>query len=632
MSVSKSSTRPQVAPNRPIRIGGASGFWGDAARATPQLLTANLDFIVYDYLAEITMSIMARARAKDPSKGYALDFVSAAMAPNLREIANQGVRVISNAGGVNPRACAQALTELIQSLGLNLKVACVLGDDLIDQRQTLAAADIREMFNGESFPPAERLLSINAYLGAFPVAKALDEGADIVVTGRCVDSAVTLGACIHSFGWQADQWDRLATGSLAGHILECGPQATGGNFTDWELVADNLEVIGYPIAEVNPDGYSFICSKPENTGGLVSVATVAEQMVYEIGDPQSYLLPDVSCDFSAVEITPAGENQVEVKGAKGRAAPTTYKVCATYADEFRGGTYMSFYGVDADKKARALAEAVLRASQRVFDAKGLADFSETSVELIGAESQYGAQAQIQGSREVALKLAVKHPDMAGIGIMLKECVGLGLATPPGLSGFQGSRPKPSPVVRLFSFQLSKPEVEASIEIGEQTFACTADKHIDSNDEFEEPASATVIRPQPPVIPDTPESGRAMVSVSLIQLAWGRSGDKGNKANIGIIARRPEYLPFIWSALCESRVAECFDHFLAPQSEGCSADLVERYLMPGIHGINFLLHEVLGGGGVASLRNDPQGKGYAQLLLSMPIDIPQAMASELLNPA
>ena len=453
-----------------LRIGGASGFWGDAARATPQLLQVEgLDYIVYDYLAEITMSIMARARAKDDSKGYATDFVSAAMQPHLALIAQRGIKVISNAGGVNPQACVAALRAVIAQQGLNLKVACVVGDDLLERKEQLQAQGITEMFSGAAFPPADKVLSINAYLGAFPIAHALALGADIVVTGRCVDSAVTLGACIHAFGWGRDDLDQLAMGSLAGHILECGPQATGGNFTDWEQVP-GLADLGYPVAEISADG-SFVCTKPENTGGLVTVGTVSEQMLYEIGDPQAYLLPDVVCDFSTARIEQAGENRVRVSGATGRPAPDTYKVSATYADEFRGGTYMTFYGIDADKKARALGEAVFAAARNAFTAYGLADFSETSIELIGTESQYGAFSAVKSSREVAMKIAAKHPDMAGIGIMLKEAVGLGLATPPGLSGFAGSRPSPSPVVRLFSCTVPKAQVQVRILLDDRTFSC-----------------------------------------------------------------------------------------------------------------------------------------------------------------
>jgi hypothetical protein len=599
-----------------IRIAGASGFWGDAVRATPQLLKdENVDFIVYDYLAEITMSIMARARAKDPDAGYALDFVSAAMKPNLKEIARQGVRVVSNAGGVNPQACANALRVVIADLGLSLKVACILGDDMIGQRDKVAAHGYKEMFSGDDFPEVEKVASINAYLGAFPVARALKEGADIVVTGRCVDSAVTLGACIDAFGWSRDDLDQLAMGSLAGHILECGPQATGGNFTDWEL-SNNLENIGYPIAAIKADG-SFVCSKPEGTGGLISVGTIAEQMVYEIGDPQAYILPDVVCDFSNVTLTEVGENLVEVTGATGLPAPDTYKVCSTYADQFRGGTTMTFYGFDADKKAKKLAAAIFAASRRTLKMFGLEDYSETSVELIGAESQYGANTAVANCRELSMKIAVKHADPVGISVLLKECVGLGLATPPGLSGFAGARPKPSPVVRLFSFALPKGNMPIQIEFDGTYIDCPDTLGTALNRD-------QIIRPQPPAkIPDTDR-----VEVPLIKLALARSGDKGNKANVGIIARDPEYLPYIYAALTEQVVAERFAHFLPEGAAQQSACYVERYLMPGSNAINFLIHDVLGGGGMASIRNDAQGKGFGQLMLDAPIRVSAAIAGKI----
>jgi hypothetical protein len=605
--------------DKTIRIGGASGFWGDASRSTPQLLDqGDVDVIVYDYLAEITMSIMARARAKNPDTGYALDFVSAVLKPNLKQIAQQGVKIISNAGGVNPKACAEAVRHIIKEQGLDLKVACVLGDDLIAQREEIAQQGHREMFTGEPFPAVERVASINAYLGAFPVARALGEGADIVITGRCVDSAVTLGACIDAFQWDVDEVDKLAGGSLAGHILECGPQATGGNFTDWALVND-IDNIGYPIAEISADG-SFVCSKAENTGGLVSVGTVAEQMLYEIGDPQAYLLPDVVCDFSQVEIEQIKDNLVRVTGAKGLPAPSSYKVCTTYADQFRGGTNMTFYGVDAEKKAHRLAEAIFKASGKTLAQFGLPDYTETSVELIGAESQFGDGARLKDCRELSMKIAVKHPDAAGIGILLKECVGLGLATPPGLSGFAGARPKPSPVVRLYSFLLPKNQVRVRVEIDGLSIDCPQSEAESAV--FDEQA---IVRPPSPV-----SVGDASTQVSLIDLALGRSGDKGDKANIGIIARKPEYLPYIYAALTEQTVAELFAHFLPEGAVKNSRRFVERYLLPGSHSINFLLHQVLGGGGMASIRNDPQGKGFAQLLLTAPILVPTAMAADIVS--
>jgi hypothetical protein len=595
-----------------LRIGGASGFWGDAARATSQLLNVDgLDYLVYDYLAEITMSIMARARLKDDSRGYAVDFVSAAMKPNLASIAQRGIRVVSNAGGVNPEACVAALQAEIAAQGLDLKVACITGDDLKDRKEQMSADGITEMFSGSAFPPTDKILSINAYLGAFPIARALELGADIVVTGRCVDSAVTLGACIHAFDWGRDDLDQLAMASLAGHILECGTQATGGNFTDWEQV-EGMANMGYPIAEISADG-SFVVTKPENTGGLVTVGTVSEQMLYEIGDPQAYMLPDVVCDFSTARVKQLDTNRVQVAGAIGRPAPDTYKVSATYADEFRGGTYLSFYGIDADKKARALGAAVFEAARNVFNTFDLPDFSETSIELMGAESQYGAFSKVKSSREVVMKIAAKHPDKTGIGILLKEAVGLALASPPGLSGFAGSRPGPSPVVRLFSCAVPRSLAQAQIVLGDEKLTC---------DDIDGEALNTKKLPRPKCLP-IDKSGK-MVKVPLIALAWGRSGDKGDKANIGIIARKPEYLPYINAGLTNGAVRKRFAHFLADASKGS----VERFLLPGSHAINFLLHDVLGGGGVASIRNDPQGKGYAQLLLACPISVPAALAESL----
>ena len=592
-----------------IRIGGASGFWGDAAHATRQLLDeGNLDFIVYDYLAEITMSIMARARAKDPSAGFASDFVPVAMQPNLADIAAQGVKIVANAGGVNPLGCAEALREQIKAQGLSLKVAVVHGDDLLGQKDQLATLGATEMFSGTPFPPVDRIASINAYLGAFPIAKALEAGADIVITGRCVDSAVTLGACIYSFGWTEMDLDLLAQGSLAGHLLECGTQATGGNFTDWENLLDSFADAGYPIAEIAEDG-NFVCSKPQNTGGTVTVGTVAEQMLYEIGDPQAYLLPDVSCDFSQVTMSQVAKDKVAVSGALGNPPSNSYKVSATWADGFRGGEQWTYYGRDAERKARAFAQHVLTRARRVLKRNKLPDYSETLVEVIGAEAHYGDYRSQHEVREVAVKLAAKHNSAAGISILFKETVGMALSAPPGLTAFAGGRPRPSPVVRLFSMLLDKSEVSISVDFEGQSFDCSERPEND-------PDTLGITRPPAP----TANSDSPMVEVSLEKLAWARSGDKGDKANIGVIARRPEYLPWIWASLDEAIVTQRFAHFLKGP--------VERFLLPGLPAINFLLHDVLGGGGIASLRNDPQGKGYSQLLLEQNIKIPATLAETL----
>lgn len=600
-----------------IRIGGASGFWGESDMAVPQFLKAGidqppLDYIVFDYLAEITMSIMARARTKNPDMGYAVDFVSAVIKPHIGALAKQGIKLVSNAGGTNPVACAAAVRAVIAEAGLDLKVAVITGDDLTPRAADFA--DRREMFSAEAFPDPENVASINAYLGAFPIAAALDKGADIVITGRCVDSAVTLGACIHEFGWGVDDWDRLAGASLAGHILECGPQATGGNFTDWESVADNMDNAGYPIAEITADG-SFIATKPDSTGGIVNIGTIGEQMLYEIGDPQAYMLPDVVCDFSEVALKQVGKNRVSVTGALGHAAPDTYKTCATYSDGWKMVAPFFFIGMDAKRKAESFAANALKRARAKLRASNAGDFDDVLIETLGDDSHYGKFAEDSGTREVVLKIGVKHRDPKATMLILKEATGMGLATPPGLALFAGGRPKPSPVVRLFSLLVPKSEISISFAVGDevQEFFQASGTAFDTT---------SIQRPDTPNLPSTDVP---MTEVPLIQLAWGRSGDKGDKSNIGVLPRDQAFAPWIWSALSTNTVRERFAHFLESPSD---PDSVERFYMPGTGAINFLLHDVLGGGGVASMRNDPQGKSYAQILLAAPVSIPQSLQSSL----
>ena len=589
-----------------IRIGGASGYWGESMMATPQLLQVEgMDYLVYDFLAEITMSILARARAAKPEMGYATDFISGVLKPNLREIAERQVKILTNAGGVNPEACGAAARALIKEAGLDLKVAVVSGDDLLDRAEEFAA--MQDMFSGADCPDPASLASVNAYLGGFPVAAALDGGADIVITGRSVDSAVTLGACIHAFGWQPQDLDKLAGGSLAGHIIECGPQASGGNFTDWQLSGDIAD-IGYPFIDIDADGV-FDVMKPEGTSGVVNVGTVSEQMLYEIGEPQAYLLHDVRCDFSEVTIEQVGDNKVRVANAKGHTPPTQYKVCATYADGFRAGTLMSFVGLEAAAKAKHFAEAAFARARNVLRQHNLPDYSETSVEVIGDDSQFGAATSNPMAREVVLKIAAKHETQAGAGALLKEISGLGLATPAGLSIFAGSRAKPSPVVRLFSFLLAKDVVSIAIDVdGKQQ-------------EFSETKVAVDAAPATPHQPAAP-SAAGEVEVPLVKLAWGRSGDKGNKANIGIIARDAAYMPYIWAALDEGAIRQRFGHFIGDNPA------LARFYLPGSHAMNILIEDALGGGGVASLRNDPQGKAYAQVLLDHKVLIPASLAEKI----
>jgi len=583
-----------------IRIGCSSGFWGDSQLAAPQLIhQGNIDFLIADYLAEITLSIMARMRAKAPDQGYAVDFVTAVMAPLAGEIKKRGIRVVTNAGGMNPRACAAAVRQVAEKAGVEFKVAVVEGDDLLSEAEALRPG-VTEMGSGKPMP--DKMVSLNAYLGAKPIKAALDAGAEVVITGRCTDSALALGPLMHAFGWAEDDYDKLAQGSLAGHLLECGAQATGGLFTDWQSVPD-WEVIGYPIAECRADGV-FSITKPVDTGGLVTPATVAEQVVYEIGDPGSYLLADVVCDFTHVSLEPDGLERVRVSGAKGRAPTGTYKVSGTYADGFRCVLTVMLGGIDADKKAYRVARALIARTSAMFKQLDMPPYSETSIEVIGAEDTYGDHARKPASRDVVLKVAVRHPMKDALDIFSREVTSAGTSMAPGLTGLFGGRPKVTPVVRHFPFLIDKDKVPVSFEVDgkSEPVDCTPTGGGDATPAFS--VSSKTYMP----------SGDT-VEVPLIRLAHGRSGDKGNDANIGIIARNPAYLPLLRGALTAEAVERYFAHIL----EGG----VTRFEWPGIHALNFVLHDVLGGGGVASLRYDPQGKAFAQMLLDFPIKVPAA---------
>ena len=585
---------------RTVRIGGASGFWGDTALAVPQLLASGeVDYLVFDYLAEVTMSILAAQRAKDPKAGYAVDFVQIMMREALPTLRARGIRVVANAGGVNPLACRDALLALAAELGLPLKVGVVVGDDLGAMAAEFRAAGVTEMFSDAAFP--QRVASVNAYLGALPIAAALGAGCDVIITGRCVDSAVTLGVLMHEFGWAADDYDKLSQGTLAGHLIECGAQCTGGLFTDWQDVPD-WENIGFPIVEASADG-SFVITKAPGTGGLVTPATVAEQLLYEIGDPRAYLVPDVSCDFTEVKMVQLGEHRVGVSGATGRAPTAHYKVSATFADGFRNTGFLTIAGEQAVAKARRTGQALLTRTGRMLAARGLPPFSETRIEVLGGEDMFGAHANT-AAREVVLKISAKCVSKDSLELFAREFAPAATSMAPGTLGLVGGRPSPTPVVRLFSFLWPKAAVGVAIDVAGEHVPVA----IPHGGGFDASALGPALRHASVSIPSDAKR------VPLIRLAHGRSGDKGDKANIGVIARRAEDLPLLSAWLTPERVAEHFAH-RAPSR-------VERFDLPGLNAINFVLHDVLGGGGMASLHTDNLAKAYAQVLLAMAVPAPE----------
>ncbi len=593
--------------NKIVRIGGASGAWGDSSMGIEQLLGTDVDYLMMDYLAEVTMSLLARARMKDANAGYPPDFI-AYLKPHLSELARRGIRVASNAGGVNPAACQQALQAICREMNLDLKVAVVEGDDLMPIADSLRAEGVREWVSGEPLPT--KLLTANAYLGATPIAKAFAEGADIVITGRCADSALALGILMHEFGWKDSDYDQLSAGSLVGHLLECGPQVSGGVFTDWESVP-GWHNIGYPIAECSFDG-SFVITKPEGTGGLVSTATVAEQVLYEIGDPAAYILPDVVTDFSQLKLEQIDENRVRVSGALGKTPTAQYKVSATWQDGFRAVAMVAIVGTDAVRKAERTAQGLLDRARMRFSARGWQDFTATHVEVLGAEASYGPQSNARSVREAVLRLVVQHPDPKALDTFARELGSVGLSFAQGTAGLIGGRPKATPVVRLFTFLIDKARLPApSVRIGD---APAIEVPVTVPAEALRANSALLAAESTP----TPASSLAkdtepMVDVPLIRVAHARSGDKGDLSNIAIICRQPSFMDHLRSVLTNERIGA---HF-AGTVEGA----VHRYEAPGLAAFNFVLEQALGGGGMASMRLDAQGKAYGQRALEMIVPVP-----------
>jgi hypothetical protein len=448
-----------------IRIASGQGFWGDLPTAPEdQVARGPIDYMMMDYLAEVTMSILQKQKRRDPSLGYARDLVPL-LETLLPTLVEKGIKVITNGGGVNCLACRDAIFAVAEKAGIHgLRIGTVTGDNILERIDEFQAREM-PLANMETGEPVrkimDRILSANVYFGAWPIVEALGKGADIVITGRTTDTGLTLAPMIHEFGWRWDDWNRLAAGTVAGHILECGGQASGGNFSaDWQAVPD-LAHIGFPIAEAHPDG-TVVITKHESSGGLVSMQTVKEQLVYEIGDPRSYITPDCVADFTSIQLEEDGPNRVKVFGVTGKPATDFYKVSMSYLDGYTAVGTLTYAWPDAIEKARA-ADRILRARLRDI---GLS-FEEIRSELLGFDSCFGPRSERTAEpNEVVLRFGVRGADRDAVERFGKELAPLVLTGPPGVTGFAGGRPKASEVVAYWPALLPKTAVQPEVDVQE----------------------------------------------------------------------------------------------------------------------------------------------------------------------
>ena len=586
----------------PLRIGNAQAFWGDSSSAAAEMLALEpgLDYLTLDFLAEVSMSLLAKERERDPSAGYPRDFVEVVRSLAPYWAGGGRCRLIANAGGLNPSACAVACAQALAEAGCrSLKIAVVSGDDVLSLLQHETHDEERVLFEhlDTKAPLAgirDRLVTANAYVGAAPIVQALKQGAEIVITGRVADPSLTVAPCLFHFGWSDHDWDRVAGATIAGHLIECGTQVTGGISTDWLEIPDPSH-IGFPIVEVSDDG-SCVVTKPRGTGGCVTAATVKEQLVYEIGDPGHYLSPDVTASFLSLHVEDQGGNRVRVSGARGQPPPPTLKVSATYRDGYRAAGSLTIYGRDAVAKARRCGEIVL---QRLREAGHVLGESVVECLSTGACVEGLLPDPIAAYHlETVLRIAVEAESKAAVEQFTRELMPLITAGPPGTTGYAEGRPRVHPVLRYWPCLIDRsrvvPRVEYVDTVGSRESGVGGrepEKRVRDAGPSRHPPSAIRHKPSLPTLRD---------------IAHARSGDKGIHSNIGVLARREEDYAYLQSWLTAERVAAYF--------QPLGVEGVDRYELPNLHGLNFILRGVLRN----SLRTDAQGKVLGQALLELPL--------------
>jgi hypothetical protein len=584
------ATKPQT---KPVRIGNAQAFWGDRADAAAEMLTREpeLDYITLDYLAEVSMSILAMQRERDPAAGFPRDFLEVIRSLAPYWAAGGKCRLVTNAGGLNPRGCAEACIRTLVEVGCrSLKIGIVSGDNVFAELVVAKPSEFKNLNTGAAIGHVQnRLVTANAYLGASPIVKALADAADIVITGRVADPSLVVAPCIHHFGWSEHDFDRLAGATVAGHLIECGTQVTGGISTDWLDVPD-VAHIGFPIVEVAEDG-SCIVTKPRNTGGCVTSMTVKEQLVYEISDPANYHSPDVTVSFLSLAVEDLDSDRVRVRGATGWRRPDTYKVSATYRDGFRAAGTLTIIGCDVREKAQRCGELAL---ERVREA-GF-ELRDCVIECLGTgAATNGILDGKSNTMETVLRVAVESDSKEAVERFSRELMQFVTAGPQGTTGYAEGRPRVHPVYRYWPSLIPRAAVVPRVDIllSEESMLSLL------TEQREMPALKKV----PSTRPERRET-TAVKPTRLYDIACARSGDKGIGANIGVVARSDASWQFLRTWLTAERVEEYF----AP----IQPDDVERYELPNIGALNFLLRSVLR----RSVRTDAQGKALGQILLEM----------------
>ena len=447
-----------------VRIANAQGFWGDSMLGPLRLIEEGpVDYLTFDYLAELSISIMQKQKMRDPQAGYARDFIDV-LQKILPICLEKGIRIIANAAGVNPEACLRAIQQTVRELGLaDLKIGVVAGDDILADLDALIASgerfanlDSRADINAIR----DRITSANVYIGAQPIVEALNQGADIVVTGRVADPSLALAPLIHEFGWSMDDYDKLAAGTVMGHLIECGTQCTGGNFTDWRTVPD-IARIGFPVIEASADG-SFVVTKHDNTGGLVNVETVTSQLLYELGDPENYLSPDCIADFTSIHIEQAGENRVALSGIKGRPPTPTYKVSMSYANGYKILSTLCIAGPDAIEKAHVLAGMVF---ERLAMLGAPVPEEDRFLELFGTNVLYkGVVPPLEAPHEILMRIGARSQDRRALAMLGSEIAPLLTSGPPGITGYAGGRARPSEIVGYWPALVDRSKVHSRITV------------------------------------------------------------------------------------------------------------------------------------------------------------------------